>query len=333
VGILSLRDQLFAAYGLTLQEVRFYGREWLTDGNRLYLLRDLSQFHHPDLRELQYYSEALFRRGESVAYIVPTKTNETTAKIADNSVVLLLLNHPDRPLRTDGKTLAHFHQVGTALLSESPSRHYLLSGWRDFWAKRIDDLSMKWNDVEQKNVPSDYETLFLEIFPYFSGRAENAIQYVTDLFIDVPVTDQPVIAHHRFNEECWRLDGFFSITPDQWVIDHPARDLAEWMRRALLQNRSTSDIFAFVDQYVSQRVLSVSGLGLIFSRLLYPLLFIENAEAFFDGRADEQKALAALHELLEQTDREERFLAAFGKRYMKTLPRIDWLADTVKSSL
>jgi len=129
------------------------------------------------------------------------------------------------------------------------------------------------------------------------------------------------------------LDGFFSMTPDQWVIDHPARDLAEWMRKALLQNRPPSDIFDFVDQYLSERELSVAGLGLIFSRLLYPLLFIENAEAFFDGRADQQKALAVLHELLDQVDREERFLAAFGKRYLKTLPRVDWLADTLKSSL
>jgi len=318
---------------MSLQPVTLYGRQWLTNGEQIFYLKPQSAFYHPDIKELHAYSSQLIYLGDrQTAGIVPTQKGDYVSKIDQQHYVLLALPAIERPERPDGISLALFHNRGRSILNQMPSSYYLFHGWRDFWSKRVDDLSIHWNEIEQKRERSEYDEVFLRVFPYFVGRAENAIQYLTDLIMDEPVPEQPVICHHRFNEFSWGSETLFAKTPDQWVIDHPSRDLTEWIRFAVYNNqRPVSEVYDFIDDYQGKNELSTGGLGLVFARLLFPIVFIENGEAVFDGAADTEMALHRLNRLLERVDEEERLLASFGKRYIKSLPRVDWLAHKLKS--
>lgn len=334
MGGLTLFEQLFKDYGIRLAPLTVNGQNWLSDGEYIFCLIDQNAFHHTDLQELAFFSARLIQQGdERVAGILPTKNGKYFTKLNDRSYVLLVLPKVQNPEPPESTSLAQFHKKGRGALAAA-NQVRSLPHWRDFWTKRIDDLSVHWNEVEQKTERSEYEELFLRVFPYFSGRAENAIQYWTDLMIDGKITDKLTICHHRFNEYSWGAQSLFVKTPDQWVIDHPARDVAEWIRSAMNESRHpTSDIYDFIDTYQENNELSAGGLGLVFTRILFPILFIENSEFVFDYSGDSEQALMRLKHILNRTNEEERFLASFGKRYLKPLPRVDWLANKLKSSI
>ncbi|MGV3487633.1 MAG: hypothetical protein ACO1OC_03490 [Tuberibacillus sp.] len=331
---MTLIDHLFKEYGLRLEPVILYGRQWLSDGNHIFSLQYKDAFSHPDVKELQFYSSQMINQGDRrIAAIVPTQKGDDVTKFEKQDYVLLAMPPIDNPEHPDAITLARFHEKGRQILTQMPSHHYLLHGWRHFWAKRVDDLSEKWNEFEQKRERSPFEDLYLQVFPYFSGRAENAIQYVTDLFIDQAISDSPVICHYRFHPHVWGPETLFAKTPEAWVVDHPGRDLAEWMRVAIIhEDRPMSAIHQFMDDYLGETELSAGGIGLVFARLLFPLTFIEDAEHYFDGFLDATVAWKRLNLQLDRADEEERLLASFGKRYMKSLPRVDWLAHKRKTS-
>jgi spore coat protein YutH len=334
-GGLTLIEQIFNEYGLVLEPVTFNGGQWLSSGDQLFCFVDQFYFHHPDLRELSFYCSQFKTRGHhQIAEIIPTKDGRFFTNYRGRSLVLLSFPKNQNGVQPSSESLAHFHTSGREIVKQIRQSNEFYPEWREYWTKRIDDLGVHWNEVERKQERTEYEELFLKVFPYFSGRAENAIQYVTDLSIDRQITDEPVICHHRFNGNSWGRNTLFTNTPDQWLVDHPARDLAEWLRTEILtENRPATEVFGIIDAYQSQNELSIPGLGLVFARLLYPIPFIENAEFVFDHKGEESQGLVGLKEMLNRVDDEERILAEFGKMYLKPLPRVDWLARKLKASL
>lgn len=328
-------EHLFKEYGLRFLPVTIYGKQWLSSENQIYELKDQRSFHHPDLRELFDISSRLIHLGDMrIAHIVPTKNGNLSTKMDGLDYILLAFPNFRSNEQPNGESLALFHKRSQSILTGENSRNSLFLKWRDFWTKRIDDLSVYWNDTEKKNERNEYEEQFLRVFPYFSGRTENAIQYLTDLMIDESIYDLPVVSHHRFNENSWGERTLFVKTPEQWVIDHPSRDIAEWIRFMLNKgSRSVSRIYEFIDHYLERNKLSTAGLGLVFARVLFPLSFIENGEYAMEHPEESQRSLLKLRGLLRQINEEERFLGSFGKRYLSRLPRVDWLVQNRKTSV
>ncbi len=76
-----------------------------------------------------------------------------------------------------------------------------------------------------------FEKKMIEAFPYYSGLAENAIQYLVDTELDdnPGAEDSGTICHQRMERDTWSEESLIRI-PGDWVFDHAARDIAEYMR-------------------------------------------------------------------------------------------------------
>src|SRR5699024_5568074 len=60
-----------------------------------------------------------------------------------------------------------------------------------------------------------------------------------------------------------------------WAVDlaydHPARDLAEYIRSRLLNRETEKEMAQFLQDYQKRRPLSVFGWRLLYARLLFPV--------------------------------------------------------------
>lgn len=319
-------EAIFQNYGLYCRHELIRGRSWLVSGERLYQLVPARAFHHSDFEELAGLCYHLTKSGESdIATIVRAQNGGLSTTINDESQVLLLFPEMREATALNGEALAAFHQKCLGFSFQALADNPYLQ-WSTFWSRRMDDLEERFRDCETKTTLSAFEREFREVYPYFSGRAENAIQYVTDLMIDEGMPENPVICHHRLSEQAWNVDGAGVKSPVQWVVDHPARDLAEWLRTSVLFGaRSEDDADAFLHEYLKAMPLSGTGLGMVFARLLLPLPFIEAAEGYFTDRENEPLWLGRLEHCLDRIDVEELFLKHYANSFISRLAQVEWL--------
>ncbi|MFP3360225.1 hypothetical protein R0K17_23205, partial [Planococcus sp. SIMBA_143] len=71
---------------------------------------------------------------------------------------------------------------------------------------------------------------------------------------------------------------------DDFVFDHPVRDLAEYTRGMLLSDAPSEEIVQFLHDYQSERPLSIFSWRLLYARLLYPVHFFDHVDSVMSGR-------------------------------------------------
>ncbi|MFC7394303.1 spore coat putative kinase YutH [Scopulibacillus cellulosilyticus] len=291
----------------------------------------LENFHHEDIEELAALAQWFQRRGEkNVAVIVPNQKGKWKTKNQGVLGILLAVQPYFRKNTPLAKELANFHNIGSSLQVRNLDGTPYVNGV-DYWMNRLDDLLERYKECQKSKTLSDFEKQFKEVFPYFSGLGENAIQYMVDLRIEQRITEPPTICHHRFTNNTWAFGQLWVKSPADWVIDHPARDLAEWMRAAVWEGRSYQDISMFLREYHEEKPVTPLSKSLIMGRLLFPLPFIELCEAYFeDNQRHEQIYEDALFKTLSQTERYESFLKRYAQANMAEIKSVDWLLSNVQ---
>ncbi|WKB35131.1 hypothetical protein QS257_15745 [Terrilactibacillus sp. S3-3] len=171
---------------------------------------------------------------------------------------------------SSGAYLARFHRqtwgVNTQLFQESPIFH-----GTEYWIERTDALQKHYEAVLGKSEKTLFEKMFAENYPYFSGVADNAIQYMVDLNLDTPESENAVICHYRLSSH----QPFIPENPAGWVVDFRSRDIAEWLRQLIWvhEDRSSGAIRHFLSDYTAEFPLTASSLARVYGRLLFPLSF------------------------------------------------------------
>ena len=157
--------------------------------------------------------------------------------------------------------------------------------------------------------------LIRESFDYFIGLAENAISYLTYTKKETPKTiyDNKVLSHNNLYHS---LDDPLNI-----IIDHKARDLAEYIKLSFFDNNK--NIFQELDNYFYYHKYSDYGIRVLFARILYPSFYFKTYNDIIQGITKEKE----LNNIINNIDKYEIYIYniyIYLKKY-SNLPPIEWL--------
>ncbi|RJS60214.1 spore coat putative kinase YutH [Bacillus sp. PK3_68] len=300
----------------------------------LYHIIDVTGKEQQYLYELHQMSQHMLRQGDRRTAIFLRDRNGRFLITEEQREFVVLVSEKPASIRAfTGRRLAHFHLRGQ-LLSFQVHSASELGKWREGWEQRLERLEKSISQlVKEQDDP--FAQLIVQSFPYYMGITENAIQYTVDTEIDESPQqwDSGTICHTAFSEQIWMREPAVH-QPFNWVFDHPARDIAEWVRSEYWQGSLfyRTRFVDFIGQYQQVRPITAFTWRLIYARLLFPVHYFECAESYFakgswhvkkENEERLKRYVASSHEY-------EQFLASFYNRAglsanQLNIPAITWL--------
>ncbi|MHA6251942.1 protein kinase family protein [Oceanobacillus sp. CAU 1775] len=225
-----------------------------------------------------------------------------------------------------GTSLATLHKLGSSYPYE-PKSISSYGEWKKLWIQKLTYIEESILAFS-KTAGSPRNDILVQILPYIIGMSENAIQYLSETEEEETrylESDQGTVTFLRFYKDS--LDEV--IWPDQFVYDHPVRDLAEYIRFLFLNNYSDHQVHEFLTDYQNVRPLSIFSLRLLYARLLYPIhLFDVIEDCLHENTTNEHfKTLYRLIELQANYEvRLQNFYEKVGiNKTSYGLVEVDWL--------
>ncbi len=318
-------QHLYEIYGLSCHFDRTSTGTWLRSGEWTIYPTPRVAFQESSIEALASVSQHLLTNGDHVARILITKNGEYSSMYEGEEMVFLAAQTEEQVPPWDGERMASFHELThfdqTIYSTERP---YL--NWAVFWQNRADQVYAWIEDRLKSEEPTAFEQAMIEQYPYYSGRAENAIQYVVDLMIDAHVDEGAGFCHNRIRSTMWKQEQGEIQWPTEWVIDHPGRDIGEWLRSVCWEAADPErEGLAFLERYKRKKDITQVGMSLAYARLLFPFPFFETVEGYFAGQFNEEDALKKLDRCLKMSVREEALLSRFSNLGLTPVVEVDWL--------
>ncbi|WP_349408374.1 spore coat putative kinase YutH [Pseudalkalibacillus sp. SCS-8] len=304
------------------------GYEGFRAQGKYYILVPAPNIHQQNLQEMQALVSYLMERGEKDLPVwVPNQRGRVVSRVEGQDVLLFELPQFEKGERgTIGKQLARFHKAGEHfnMMSEDLLRY---NEWVTLWASRLDHLKEKYEHISANGPQGEFDALFYESFPYYEGLTENAIQYIVDYEWDRGGKEEGsyTITHERFHGGSWipvkEDHNLYMKLPMNLVIDHPVRDIAEYIRFLVTQQAPGSEIASFLDDYTQVKPLTRGGWRLLYGRLLYPATYLDVVESYYNtSRSHERNSLLGnLKYVLAVEENHESFMKNFFN--ISSLPR------------
>ncbi|MFD1361456.1 hypothetical protein [Lentibacillus salinarum] len=275
-----MRQFLAAYYGIQTRDKALWdGTEGFKDDSYVYFTISAGQNEtiHMEQAALAFYLHG----NQHPRITVPVPNNQGDWYTLYNDSHYMVLRAENRSFVQQGpygERLASFHLTGTAYPYE-PQTISSYGQWKGLWIDKLTAFEKK-IEMEANAYPTHYYRLLKDSLPYLIGISENAIQYMQESesdprFHDV---DQGTVVFGRChnqlqNHVLWMTD---------LAYDHPARDLAEYIRYLLLEKENPMhDIKTFLDDYQRVRPLSIFSWRLLYARLLYPIHLFDVIEQGF----------------------------------------------------
>jgi spore coat protein YutH len=332
-----LQSLLKTYYGINADKYMPLGQyQSCKKGNQRFLLAQVNHLTDDELLELEQLTNHLKTKGDRyVCTFLPTKDEQKLLKRESGQYCVLSSQEVQvRTVTRIGRKLAKFHHRGRSI-SFPVKKISRIGKWKELWETRIDQMEKVWNTMLYQQPESDFDIRFIESFPYYMSIGENAIQYLVDTEVDdePKVMDHGTVCHVRFSNETWGDDHKLR-NPLDWVFDHCSRDLAEWTRERYHQHSRTyqGDVKQFYRDYQTIQPLSSFAWRLLYSRLLFPLHYVECIEEYYSTTSEQQKHILSerLDKYLQQSSEYERFLGQFYQLLEVPvnkfkIPLIDWL--------
>lgn len=332
-----IKNILTSHYGIHVdEETRIDQYEACVTEGKLYTLIPVSQIEEDTINELESIANHLYQTGDyTVSTFLESKEGNIRTEV-DDQTYCILANERLKVFhsRQLGKKLGKFHYRGRAV-QFGVQKISLMGQWKNLWEQRIDQMESFWTGMLYKQPESDFDRLFLESFPYYMGIAENAIQYLVDTELDDEpnAVDSGTICYNRFTKNTWAKD-YYIKNPFDWIFDHCGRDLAEWTRDRYFRNIKTyhREVKEFYHDYQSIIPLSSFSWRLIYSRLLFPIHYVECVENYYSATNETDRLFHEdrLKKMLNQSADLEEFLNQFYNsaevpvKKMK-IPTVSWL--------
>lgn len=199
------------------------------------------------------------------------------------------------------------------------SKNYLLGynikplKWIDLWKNKVDYIESYLNSND--SIDSKKKILCI----YYLGIAENAIQYLKQIF---NTENGPVLfslSHERIQKSFLLFDLY---NPFNLIEDHISRDISEYIKSF------------FIEIDYNNICKKISGLGLnnidfslIISRILFPSMFFDDLDLNIDGYKSDKDIL----NYYDYTVKYEKFISSVLKNAKKNrniyVPTITWIIN------
>ncbi len=193
------------------------------------------------------------------------------------------------------------------------------SDWNILWSNKIDYFEYQINQIGKKHP------YIVDSFSYYVGLAENAISYVKNTIIETKPepSDKPTIAHQKIINN---LSVYNLYDPNNIIIDHKARDLAEYIKLSFFTKNK--DIFKELDIYFNHNYFSYYGIRLLFARIIYPSYYFDIYEDILLDKIREQEIITITNTTLEFENYLYQIYQYLKKYY--NIPEIEWLNQRKK---
>lgn len=218
--------------------------------------------------------------------------------------------------------LATFHQIGSMFPYQLTTMNYY-GKWKELWIQKLEQHEAQYQKYMNHRPVHPILREYMDFFPYVVGLAENAIQYLTAIEKRTSFNnnDQPTFTFGRYANQ---LNHDF-IYISELVMDHPVRDIAEWIRPSLLLEYNSSENQEMLAHFQTIQ-LSPFGRSLLFSRLLFPIHIFDSFEKLYERNFEIQ---GVYHLPLEQFERYEKNLQHFFSTSIEQREtdsiQLDWL--------
>lgn len=183
------------------------------------------------------------------------------------------------------------------------------NNWEVLWGNMIDYYEMQIKENEKKYP------LIRESFDYYVGLTENAISYIVNTKNSIPkdMSDNKVISHNTLEKSL--------IDPENIILDHKARDVAEYIKKAFYDNNQ--NIYSELDEYFKHNYYSQYGIQILFGRVLYPSYYFSIYDKVISNRVKEEE----LNKIISKNKKYELYIYniySYLKRYYN-IPLPEWL--------
>ncbi len=242
-----------------------------------------------------------------IAKPIPNKLGElVTEENGYNYVVLHTMKYPyevaDVPTR-----LAMFHLAGRDY-PYMPAYNSAYGDWKMLWENKIALYEAYYKEQMKMRPVSRYQRLLIDTFPYVIGLTENAIQYIKESNQEnrFAMSDQGCVTFQRYRNQ---LDQPF-IFANQFIYDHPMRDVAECIRPLFKEKEGNQKARQFLRQYEKTNPLTIFSWRLLYARLIFPVQLFD----FFDQvmeATDHEVAYHKYQDLLDEQVQYEANLRSF----------------------
>lgn len=259
-------------------------------------------------KEIYQLNQKMLMTNILVNEIIPNKDNNIVTIINNIPYILCKINiNEKKEITLQELTLYTNYRLEYSNLLKRDN-------WNILWSKKIDYFEYQINQMGKKYP------ILVDTFAYYIGLAENAISYVKNTLIEVQKepTDFDVISHEKININD-KIDAIYN--PLNIVIDHKARDVAEYIKISFFKNNN--NIINELDQYFKKNFMSYYGMRLLFARVLYPSYYFELYEQIIQGNKSEEEIL----NITSKTNEYEEYLNTIFN-YLNNyynLPEIEWL--------
>lgn len=183
------------------------------------------------------------------------------------------------------------------------------NNWEILWSNMIDYYEIQIKENEKKYP------LIRESFDYYIGLTENAISYVVNTKNTIPkdISDNKVISHNTLEKSL--------IDPENIILDHKARDVAEYIKKAFYDNNQ--NIYTELDEYFKHNYYSQYGIQILFGRVLYPSYYFNIYDKVISNKVKEEE----LNKIISKNKKYELYIYniySYLKRYYN-IPLPEWL--------
>ena len=321
------KQVLSEQYGIIVNQEKNHGMlKIFTNGTNTFICFEISM-EQPELEERFNLAYHLHGKGEKGVWLPLINKDEQYFVTIENKNYVVCVNGIEMSSVMElGRELAIFHYHGRSVPQriEYCSR---IGKWKGMWENRIDQLEKVWREKLAAKPQNEFEKMFVDSYPYYAGLTENAIQYLVDTEIDddPEMVDGGTVCYERFTQETWGDRSLGKLFSD-WIFDHGARDIAEWIRTYYFKQPNTyhQGVESFLRQYQSITPLSSFSARMLYSRMLLPVHFFEIIEQYYVTKSDGEK-----------TQLEERLLyhTKHSNLYERLLSEIYELAGIPKGNI
>ncbi|WP_377347234.1 hypothetical protein [Pontibacillus salicampi] len=277
-----MKEDIQSQYNIML------GREWKYFGYRSFDTQEgpvtIVPGHHLTEEEaLEQRSLCEFLHANQWTYStfpLFTKNGDMKATINGRDYMLVRTGMTLPKDSAHGTLLAQYHHLGSQYPYQ-PQHISRYGQWKALWEEKID----AWTNVYKRewgaHPASSFQRLFIETYPYLEGVMENAIQYLQESEQDwrYGEYDQGAFTAQRLLPKNLQQ----TIWSHTMVYDHPARDIAEWIRATLFEKQENGfqEVRTFMEGYEQQRPLSAFGWRLVYARLILPVHLLDQLDYCF----------------------------------------------------
>lgn len=268
---------------------------------------EANQKNEKELEELNHFimgvDNLLFKRG---VRIISTRDFRLSSLSEFGQLSLVGVNEFN--VSISDIVLMHQH-----FISNREKTKPLISNIKEIWIEKTDI-------VENKILPSlkidnyVYGKISISII-HALGLAENAIQYLQDISLDIGDSICEVtLTHKRINE----LTSYELLNPFNLIIDSPMRDIADLYNLDLINESN-------LDNILKNYQMDLQKASLLLARIIYPSSLFDMLEEHYSIKKDITKELLSYYSTINKKMKKINYIHNYLVNRYGIRP-INWLS-------